>query len=183
MAVKTFTDNTALPASDINTYLNNGGLVYIKSQTIGTAVASQSVSSAFSADYDAYVVTINGGASSAETVLQMTLGAAVTGYYYIFPYAFYATPTTPRMDGGANQTKWVYAGSASSAGLNAVIELTSPYLAKRTEVRAWATSGTSYSGFMTGFLDTATSYTSFAIAANTGTMTGGEIRVYGYRQA
>lgn len=52
MAIKTFTTGEVLTASDTNTYLANSGLVFVKSQTIGSAVTSVTVSDAFSATYD-----------------------------------------------------------------------------------------------------------------------------------
>jgi hypothetical protein len=40
MAIKTFTTGEVLTASDTNTYLANSGLVYVKSQTIGSGVTA-----------------------------------------------------------------------------------------------------------------------------------------------
>jgi len=81
MAIKTFTTGEVLTASDTNTYLANSGLVYIKQQTVGNAVASVTVSDAFSSTYDNYKITYTGGASSGGGALKLTLGATVTGYY------------------------------------------------------------------------------------------------------
>ena len=39
MAVKTFTQGEKLTAADTNTYLNNGGLVFVKQVTVGSAVS------------------------------------------------------------------------------------------------------------------------------------------------
>jgi len=58
MAVKTFTDNTALPASDINTYLNNGGLVYITGGTV-TNAATTNVNNCFSSTYENYRLIVH----------------------------------------------------------------------------------------------------------------------------
>ena len=68
MAVKTFTTGEVLTASDTNTYLNNGGLVYISGTTVGTGVSSVTVSSAFSSTYDNYRVIINNVDASADAV-------------------------------------------------------------------------------------------------------------------
>ena len=58
MAIKTFTTGEVLTAADTNTYLANSGLVLVKSQTIGTGVASVTISDAFSTTYDNYRITI-----------------------------------------------------------------------------------------------------------------------------
>ena len=82
MAIKTFTTGEVLTASDTNTYLTNSGLVYIKQQTVGSGVASVTVSDAFSSTYDSYLIIDTGGTMSSDTALTMQLGAQVTGYYY-----------------------------------------------------------------------------------------------------
>jgi hypothetical protein len=53
MAVKTFTDNTTLPASDINTFLANSGLTYISTTSFTTSSTIQFVG-AFSDTYTNY---------------------------------------------------------------------------------------------------------------------------------
>jgi hypothetical protein len=58
MAIKTFTTGEVLTASDTNTYLANAGLVYVKSQTIGTGVSSVIVSDCFTTDYDNYKIVV-----------------------------------------------------------------------------------------------------------------------------
>jgi hypothetical protein len=58
MAVKTFTSGAVLTASDTNTYLTNGGLVYITGGTV-TAAASTSVNNCFSATYNNYRLVVH----------------------------------------------------------------------------------------------------------------------------
>ena len=43
---------------------NPGGLDLVKTQTIGSAVSTVTVSDVFSATYDNYLITINGGSGS-----------------------------------------------------------------------------------------------------------------------
>jgi len=82
MAVKSnFTDGTALPASDINTYLTNGGLVTIASgsATAGTLI----ITSAFSSTYDNYRLVLHAiGNNGAEISAQFRVGSttSATGY-------------------------------------------------------------------------------------------------------
>ena len=82
MAVKSnFTDGTALPATDINTYLTNGGLVTIAS---GTATAGALIiTSAFSSTYDNYRLVINAvGNNGAEITAQFRIGTATSTASY-----------------------------------------------------------------------------------------------------
>ena len=181
MAIKTFTDSTSLPASDINTYLSNGGLVYVKSQTIGTAVASIVVTSAFSTTYDNYLILMAGNSSTADDNGRMTLGATASGYYGNLLYSTPATPSTFQGASDNNGGTFGYAWRSYSGG-NANIFVGSPFLARPTTVQGtWIT--TAANGVYNGVLSGTTSYTSFTLTCAAGTLTGGTITVYGYRKA
>ena len=182
MSVKTFTTEV-LTSADTNTYLTNSGLVYVTSATIGTTVSSVTVSNAFSATYDNYVIMISGGVASTDLNLQLKLGSTATGYYYGGMYAKY-DGTASAFAAVANNT-FFDLGYASTNALSGKGELDSPFLAKRTVLRSIAT-GTSTTYYMNnyaGFLNDATSYTAFTVTPTPGTITGGTITVYGYRKA
>jgi len=159
----------------------NSALVLISSTTIGSAVASVTVSSAFSSTYDNYKIIVSGGVASTDSFLKLTLGATATGYYYFGVYGSANWGSTVSGDGAANTTFWS-SGSASANSLNANIELIAPNLAKNTSYTTiysnTRTGGTHimYGGYLT---DT-TQYTAFTLTTNSGTITGGTIRVYGY---
>jgi len=185
MAVKTFTTGEVLTAADTNTYLNNGGLVYIKSQTIGSAVSLVTVSSAFSSDYDAYKIIVAGGAASGTTYLNFrvgTSGGPDTGSVYQQSF-LHTTFTNTAAAVGNTGTVVTYAGSADANGLLAGVDVYSPNLASKTIVSAFAAAQGSFSGQTTALVNTNTQYTHFTIYTNAGTMTGGTITVYGYRKA
>jgi hypothetical protein len=185
MAIKTFTDLTTLPASDINTYLNFGGLVFVKEQTIGAGVSSVTVTDAFSADYDNYKIVISGGAGSLTGAnLNMTLGATATGYYFGAIFMNFATASVTSLNGN-NTTFWARVGVANPNSINGEIELFSPNLAKRTHYNGRYVQTVNGGNALSsgGFLDDATQYTDFTLTPSGGTLTGGTIRVYGYRQA
>ena len=155
-----------------------GGMSLIKSQTIGTTVASVTVTDAFSATYDAYKVILSGGLSSvSDVVLRFQLGASTTEYY------FSTTGTT--FAGGANTgsqnnaTHWAFGYGRGSNGLAADLELVNPYLAKYTFANG-SRSSSSVGNLTVGYHGVATSYADFTITPTTGTLTGGIIRVYGY---
>ena len=171
-----FSSGAVLTAAQMNAV----GLWLVKTQTIGTAVSSVTVTGAFSTDYENYLITVSGGANSINgSAFNLKLGSTTTGYYYSLSYSAYNT--TPAATGGANVGNWDYVGSGQTTGLNAVIELNSPFLSKGTSIRASIANSTFYAGNQAGYLNNSTSYTSFILATAVGTMTGGTIRVYGMR--
>jgi hypothetical protein len=161
---------------------NPEGLELVKTQTIGSAVSSVEVTGAFSSTYDNYLITINNGAGSANSNLRLVLGATTSGYHYVYFYTDYNS--TSAADGTKTAVHFQYIGSGSSNGLNASIHVFSPFLAKETKIQsAVAGRGTEYVGTVAGSLFNTTSYTAFTISPSTGTLTGGTIRVYGYRNS
>jgi hypothetical protein len=180
MAVKSnFTDGTALPASDINTYLTNGGLVYVTSQTVGTAVASVTVTGAFSSTYDNYKIIYTAGVGTG--VMSMRLGASVTTYSNSLIYGnTYGTPTASGI-GSNNAANWSFIGYVDANVCSFGIDLFGPNLARYTTYAGTYVSP-SNAGSSSGIHATATAYTDFTLVPNT-TFTGGTITVYGYRKA
>ena len=164
------------------TAVGNSGLVYVKSQTIGSAVSSVTVTGAFSTDYDNYLVQLSGGAATGDANLRITLGSTATGYYAGGIYVGYTGATV--FGTNTNNGTFIDIGYGSTNALSGRGEIESPFLAKRTVFRTTPVStSTSYPmGVFGGYLNDATSYTAFTITASSGTMTGGTITVYGYRK-
>jgi hypothetical protein len=175
MTFPSFSSGEVLRAADMNAV----GLWLVKSQTIGSGVTSVPVTGAFSADYDNYLITVAGGVASTSTVLNLQLGATTSGYQYQFNYGTFSG--VPLATGGTSLTSIQYLGSADTTGLSASISVQSPYLAKQTRVSAEGGRAGTYSGNVTGYVPNTTSYTGFTLLPDSGTITGGTIRVYGYR--
>jgi hypothetical protein len=158
---------------------NSLGLDLIKTQTIGSAVSSVTVSDAFSSTYDNYKIIISGGVASATISLNMTLGSTSTGYYYAGKARNYAAADLNIAQ--SNGSSW-YAAEGATSVLNGSIEVLCPNLAKNTffnsTISAPRTDG--YWLAVGGYLSDTTAYTAFTLTASSGTMTGGTIRVYGY---
>ena len=152
----------------------------VKTQTIGTAVSSVEVTNAFSADYDNYKIIVSGGTGSQNSELNMRLGSVTSGYFSSF--IFTAWNNTISADSSKIAIRWQYVGGMMTDGIQANIEVNSPFLAKNTRIFAggFGDSG-SYVGSMSGLYPLATQFTSFQLTPSAGTMTGGIIRVYGYR--
>lgn len=162
--------------------MNKVGLWLIKTQTIGTAVSSVAVTNAFSADYQNYWILISGGAGSTTLNLNMTLGATTTGYYYAgWNSSMVVDSLTPSR--AQNAASFVAAGSATTSRITANVMLYSPFETDETvaiySTTISTTAGSSYG--INGFLNNTTSYTDFTLTTSTGTVTGGTIYVYGFR--
>jgi hypothetical protein len=200
MAIKTFTTGEVLTASDTNTYLANSGLVLITSGitvssaggtaatvangtvTIGTSNTSVTVNGAFSANFDAYKIMITGGAGSTATALKMHLGSANTNNYY--GMLIYGGPSSTAVAGANddNQPAFTYAGGFDTNTISANIELQNPFSSTDvTEIASRVRYGPTYGNYVGVYGDT-TSFTGFTFTTFSGNITGGTIRVYGYRQ-
>lgn len=159
------------------------GLQLVKTQTIGTAVSSVTVTDAFSADFDVYEIVISGGAGSTTLDLRMALGSASANYYQSRWYVDYATATYG--DTSTSNGSYFTIGSASTLGIDTSIQIKEPFSSRRTVISfRYIGQGTGLEAQMGGgFLNDANSYTAFTITASSGTLTGGTIRVYGYRNS
>jgi len=159
------------------------GLTLISTTTIGSAVASVTVSNAFSSTYDNYQIVVSNGVASANAHMLMTLGATSAGYYFSGPNSQYGGASVG-IGTIANTSSW-YVGRATTLTLSTSIFVSMPNLAKRTTYTA-TYADTQTNGYVYqigGFLDNATQYTAFTLAPASGTYTGGEIRVYGYQNS
>jgi hypothetical protein len=156
------------------------GLVVIKSQTIGSAVTTVTVTDAFSATYDNYLITVAGGVGTADTDLALRLGSTSTGYYSGSQRVNFSG--TPSNSNDSNAAAWLQAGRVSGNYLSMNCNLFSPNLVDQTTFSSsWIQASTGGQGANTnGFLNDTTQYTAFTLIPSTGTITGGTIRVYGY---
>lgn len=201
MAVKTFSVNEVLTASDTNTYLNNGGLVLITSGitasavggstqptvsngavTVGTGNTSVTVLGAFSATYDSYKIIYTGGSSTANGAISFALNGSPVGWYGNLIYANFGAGA-PASAGYNNTTNLTHAGSVAGLTPQLNIEVQNPFLAKPTYAGSRFVDATN-AGHVMGIHADAISYNGFVLAhASGGSFTGGVIRVYGFRQA
>ena len=179
----TFVAGDVLEAAQLNsnfTYLEGvGGLQLVKTQVIGSAVATVEVTDAFSSTYDNYLITVSGGALSGDSAVRMILGATTAGYYLgLFGVSFAGAAGVAVVNNGAI---WSFIGYGGTTGINVTANLQMPNLAKKTFIQApYINTGGGSANTVTGYLNNTTQYTAFTISLSAGTMTGGTIRVYGY---
>lgn len=156
------------------------GIVLIKAQTVGSAVSSVEVTDAFSASYNCYKITYNGGTCSAQCDLLMRLGSSTSGYYTGIPITDVTNSATGAYTVNNGSSMYCGFGSTNSGIVN--IEIQHPYQTqyKYGSISTYIKQGTNNvgSGYIAHLSNT--SYTAFTILTSTGTMTGGTIRVYGY---
>jgi hypothetical protein len=156
------------------------GLRLVKKQAIGSGVSSVSVTNAFSATYDNYKIMLGGTVGSTNLFLAMTLTGSSANYNNSVLYASYAGGAAATATLGT--TSWSQAGDVQTDGCSLNVELGDPFNAKRTGYRSlgvgMASNGNNL--LMSGNHTLATSYTGFTLTTSSGTITGGNIYVYGY---
>lgn len=180
MAYPTFNSGDVLAATDMNAV----GLWLIKTQTVGTAVASVTVTDAFSSNYDRYkIVYLGGTATTAGTQISCQMGATVTGYKTNLVYQVWGSTTVLGANGGTATFQFAGGNKLNSANGDVYVdfELLNPFATKYTYYTGQLYGGDTTSGSVQGVLTNNTSYTSFLLKPDAGTITGGTIRVYGYR--
>lgn len=188
MSFPSFTTGEVLTAADMNavgmwkvspTSVTNGtlsnGVV-----TINAGVASVTVSGAFSANYDNYKIIYQVGDSSSVSEMFIRFNNS-TGATYSFGGGYTLFGVTSFIAEQANNTtSGVRIGNANPDLASIVVEVVSPFLATPTHVMAQHADH-SYFSVRGGRDSNAASQTGFTIAPGAGTLTGGTIRVYGYR--
>ena len=121
MSFPVFASGDVLNATDMNAV----GLWLVKSQVVGNAVSSVTVTGAFSADYDSYRIIYSGGSQSSAGELRMTLGA--TGGVVYYSSIIYATWTGATGGTGGNGIAYWNVGSGRPAGNSVCIDIHRPF--------------------------------------------------------
>jgi len=162
--------------------LPSAALTLVSATTIGTTVASVTVTGAFSATYQNYLIIMDGStASSVGNFVSMTLnGSAGSTYNYSGNYHPYGGANVVNTASGSTPAYVAQSGADFTTGFNMLISL--PFLTKKTTYTSdFATA--SYAGRIGGYDNNAVSHTAFTIGITSGTLTGGTIRVYGYKNS
>jgi hypothetical protein len=158
------------------------GLRLVKKQTIGTGVSVVTVTGAFSSTYENYKIIITGGSATANDGIAVGMNGAGTNYYSSLIYTSYSSNTVTGL-ARSNVSNIQFLGYvAGGNGMSMNCDIEQPFLAKPTIFRGSQvqTISSGVAGTSNGTLFNTTSYTAFDIAAQSGTMTGGTIYVYGY---
>jgi hypothetical protein len=185
MAVKTFTAGEKLTAADTNTYLANGGLVYITQASWATG-ATITISNCFTSTYNHYrIIGANVAASSSSTVtIQLTSGgtAATTNYGR---QRLYAQTTTVGATGSTGEASSVYGFLNGTSTSHFITDIFNPNVATSTYFITEENYRDTDRPFIEknhGLHTTATAYDGFKITS-TNNLTSGTWFVYGYRMS
>jgi hypothetical protein len=162
--------------------LPSGALTFISSTTIGSAVASVTVTGAFSATYDNYKIVLSkANCSTQGTNFSLTLnGSTGSTYAWAGNYTPYGGANV--IQSGASQSLSVLGVTGTDNTNTLFVEIASPFLTERTTFSS-NYADNSFTGRYGGFDNNAVSHTAFTIGVQAGTLTGGTIRVYGYQNS
>jgi len=186
MAIKTFTTGEVLTAADTNTYLNNGGLVWIAEQIITTSTATVEFVNCFTSTYANYRLVISNVLCINQGDIRMYFGTTLgaTGYY---GSCFY-----DRSDGGltgyvrSNNIGTVSIGLSDNAAgsiSSYSVDIFEPQRGTRTMMAGNYQGRVSYTGFSGGCEASNTQFTTLRLFNSVGNISQGSFRLYGYRQA
>ena len=177
MTYPTFNSGDVLTAAEMNAV----GCWLVKTQVIGTAVSSVTVTSAFTTDYDQYMITVTGGTFNTTLiwgVFQFS-SAHTTGYYGAAQFIDTAGTTTAQ--GTSNLGRLlVTRSSTTTAGVSSwVVNVANPMTAVRKSIWGQCSGGNMVTHG--GYYDSTSTFSQFVLSPSAGTLTGGTIRVYGIR--
>lgn len=160
--------------------MNAVGLWLVKTQTVGTAVSSVAVTNAFTSDFANYLVTMEGGTVSVDAAMTLTLTGSATAYYQFLVFGA-STGSAVSGAGRNNQTAltWIGGGLAGQ-NCHVSVQVFGPNAARYTKFLNGSYQNGSNYGTTQGEHRVATAYTGITLAPDSGTLTGGTIRIYGY---
>jgi hypothetical protein len=183
-----FSAGQILTSDDMNETaeaVNSLGLFIVKTQTVGSGVSSIVVTNAFSSDYDNYKITYTGGVGSTFQDITMVLGATTSNYYWVDVSSTFATGAVSGTSSNVVSNAYWRVGKLETNGALINMDIINPFKTVRTFYSSSAPFAVTTGAFVVngGYLNNATSYTGFTLNPIGSTLTGGTIRVYGYRNS
>jgi hypothetical protein len=186
MAVKTFTQAEKLTAADTNTYLANGGLVYVASGSLSLTTSASNVTGVFDATkYKNYRLILNRTATSTSNRVdfRFLVGTTPTSSAYYAggigcDFAANTVIYAQRSNGGS---EW-FGQTMAGIGVT-VVDVFNPNKADRTLWTGFVFDSFTGVGYtITGNQVSTNLFTGFQLFTSTGTATV-EYQVFGYREA
>ena len=152
--------------------------------TIGSGNTSVTVNNAFSSDFDNYRIIISGTTfTNGGGGIRFNLGGTVGGANYHYGGILINTATGALTGAPGNNVGFVLIGTTTSTNAHAnILDVLLPQKALRTTIIGGLSYGETNSvGPIYAIHNADTAFTSFTYYPTNGTMSGGTIRVYGYR--
>ena len=167
-----------IPTSGTNCTIAANGTV-----TIGNAVSSFTVNGAFTSAYRSYRIVARGGTCSAEGSAWFQLTSAgtalTTGYYGTLIYNGAGSLLSARDTN--NSSFALHAAHGNVGGITLSLDLHSPAEALMTWMANSSYVRYDYMGTYNGYNNSSVAYDGFKITPSSGTITGGTVSIYGYR--
>lgn len=189
MAVKTFTTGEVLTASDTNTYLNNGGLVYVSGGS-HSSTSPLEVDGCWTAQFRNYrlvLTNVQVGSSSAVRLNFRASGATnnTNNYQYAFR-GLRANGASGDTSSGGNLTFaeiGIFIDDTTDVFGAAIIDITQPQIAERTFGLCNSVGlESAYQFRQGGFVhNTTTQFDGFALSLSGGGNLTCNYDIYGYR--
>ena len=180
MSFPVFASGDVLNASDMNAV----GLWLVKSQTVGSGVASVVVTGAFSSSYKNYLVKYTGGvASSGGAQLRIAFNVDTTNSYYSNIITQTAGLATVNGQAFGALTGFTVVGYVDTGDFSCALNINNPNQALNTNFYGSfnCLGGSSQVGTVGGWSISTGANTGFTFYPSAGTLTGGTISVYGIR--
>lgn len=159
------------------------GLQLVKTQTVGNGVLSVSVPDSFNDSFENYRITWTGGTMSAGADIGMQLiGLTSNGYYGSQYYDSYLG-TAGGINRWNNTSGWQRVGGGDTISAMLCVDIFRPAVAAPTSIIFQGYVGNQFTASGAGIQSNSTAATGFILYRTDSpyTMTGGTIRVYGYR--
>jgi hypothetical protein len=178
MTFPVFVSGEVLRAEDMNAV----GLWLVKTVTIGSGVTGVDVTAAFSSTYDNYLISYSTVDSSVDqTGIFFRFGTiaspVTTNYKFAGKFMGY---TGTNLDLNQNTPGYWEVGGTETDIIAGAFNVYGPNLnARSTFTASFARSDAAFT--IQGIQDASTQHTAFHIYPASGTLTGGTVRVYGYR--
>jgi hypothetical protein len=185
MPVPVFISGEILTAANMNAV----GLWLIKSQTVTGTPSAVVIPSAFSADFDSYRVVISNLTMSANAYTTNVFVKMHDGTNPVSANYNFGVPRVDLGSGavsslfGALQTTGCIIGTGTGDKFSTAFDILNPFNPSHTVFSGLTVSAASngYSGAGSGMHQSSVGYPAFQVLVSTGTITGGNISVYGYR--
>jgi hypothetical protein len=177
MPVPDFSPGEVLTAAAMDSV----GLWLVKTQTIGTGVLTVTVTGAFSADWNNYLITVSDTTISTGDRIKMTINGSAGSTYRHGGYRFQYSANALNGEGGNDQPNWSVALPGAAGKISGQIFIQNPFNAVPTVFNSHF-AGLTFAFHQMGVDTNTASSTAFTLDPDGATtLTGGTIRVYGYR--
>jgi hypothetical protein len=162
--------------------MNAVGMWLTNTTTIGTGVTSVPVTACFTSDFDNYRIVVDCKSSNAASSYILQLTGISSSTYFTNAILMSWNSATVTGYGPATRTDWVVSSNdVASTSTRIVMDISNPNNAERKYATATSQSGNG--NFQGNFQCTSTSTaTGITLSKQGDTMTGGTIKVYGYRK-